>query len=65
MWNGDSKSYNRVKGVYEDAGIEVEKKECIGHVQKRVMCKDNFSGLYSIPSIFEVRYLCMFLHSMN
>lgn len=34
--DGDSKSYNRVKGVYQDAGIEVEKKECIGHVQKRV-----------------------------
>ena len=32
----DSKSYSRVKGVYQNAGIEVEKKECIGHVQKRV-----------------------------
>ena len=37
-FNGDghSKSFSRVKGVYEDAGIEMEKKECIGHVQKRV-----------------------------
>ena len=34
--DGDSKSYNRVKGVYGDDGIEVEKKECIGRVQKRV-----------------------------
>ena len=34
--DGDSKSYNRVKGVYGDDGIEVEKKEYIGHVQKRV-----------------------------
>ena len=34
--DGDSKSFSRVKGVYEDAGIEMEKKECIGHVQKRV-----------------------------
>ena len=25
-----------MKGVYEDDGIEMEKKECIGHVQKRV-----------------------------
>ena len=33
---GDSKSYSRVKDVYQDAGIEVEKKECIGNVQKRV-----------------------------
>ena len=40
--DGYSKSYNRVKGVYEDDGIEVEKKECIGHAQKRVgtaLCK--------------------------
>ena len=34
--DGDSKSFTRVKGVYEDDGIEMEKKECIGHVQKRV-----------------------------
>ena len=34
--DGDSKSYSRVKDVYQDAGIEIEKKECIGHVQKRV-----------------------------
>ncbi|CAH3046832.1 unnamed protein product, partial [Porites lobata] len=34
--DGDSKSFSRVKGVYEDAGIEMGKKECIGHVQKRV-----------------------------
>ena len=25
-----------MKGVYEDDGIEMEKKECIGHVQKKV-----------------------------
>ena len=34
--DGDSKSFTRVKGVYEDDGIEMEKKECIGHVKKRV-----------------------------
>ena len=34
--DGDSKSFTRVKGVYGDDGIEMEKKECIGHVQKRV-----------------------------
>ena len=34
--NGDSKSFTRVKGVYVDDGIEMENKECIGHVQKRV-----------------------------
>ena len=34
--DGDSKSFTRVKGVYEDVRIEMEKKECIGHVQKRV-----------------------------
>lgn len=34
--DGDSKSFSRVKGVYEDADVEMEKKECIGHVQKRV-----------------------------
>ena len=34
--DGDSESFTRVKGVYEDDGIEMETKECIGHVQKRV-----------------------------
>ena len=28
-------SSSGVNGVYQDAGIEVEKKECIDHVQKR------------------------------
>ena len=34
--DGDSKSFSRIKNIYQDAGILVEKKECIGHVQKRV-----------------------------
>jgi len=34
--DGDSKSFNRVKEVYQADGIIVEKRECIGHVQKRV-----------------------------
>ena len=34
--DGDNKSYNRVKGVCGVDVIEVEKMECIGHVQKRV-----------------------------
>ena len=34
--DGDNKSYSRVKDVYQDAGIEIEKKECISHVQKKV-----------------------------
>jgi hypothetical protein len=32
--NGDSKAYNEVENAYEN--IHVEKKECVGHVQKRV-----------------------------
>ena len=32
--DGDSKAYNEVENAYEN--IHVEKKECIGHVQKRV-----------------------------
>ncbi|XP_032217741.1 uncharacterized protein LOC116601166 [Nematostella vectensis] len=32
----DSKGFARVENVYEDMGITAEKKECIGHVQKRV-----------------------------
>ena len=31
---GDSKSFSEVKNTY--TGIEVQKRECIGHVQKRV-----------------------------
>ena len=34
--DGDSKSFNKVKDVYQASGITVEKRECIGHVQKRV-----------------------------
>lgn len=34
--DGDSKSYNRVKDVYSAVGIQIAKKECIGHVQNRV-----------------------------
>ena len=34
--DGDSKSFNQVKDTYREDGIEVCKKECIGHVQKRV-----------------------------
>ena len=34
--DGDSKSYNQVKDVYSADGIQVVKKECVGHVQKRV-----------------------------
>lgn len=33
--DGDSKSFSRVQDVYQDSGITVEKKVCIGHVQKR------------------------------
>ena len=32
--DGDSKAYNEVENCYKDA--HVEKKECVGHVQKRV-----------------------------
>lgn len=34
--DGDSKSYNQVKDICAADGIQVEKEECIGHVQKRV-----------------------------
>ena len=34
LGDGDSKSYPAVKSIYP--GVEVEKLECIGHVQKRV-----------------------------
>ena len=32
--DGDSKAYNRVENIYKN--VHVEKKECVGHVQKRV-----------------------------
>ena len=34
--DGDSKSYSLVKDVYQVYDIEVQKKECVGHVQKRL-----------------------------
>ena len=34
--DGDSKSHKQVKNVYSEGGIQVVKKECIGHVQKRL-----------------------------
>lgn len=36
LYSGDSKSYNQVNNVYSADGIQVVKKECVGHVQKRV-----------------------------
>ena len=42
--DGDSKCYSRVKAVYKDPGIEVQKRECIAHVQKKdgtTLCKFN------------------------
>ena len=34
--DGNSKSYAAVKDVYEEDNVTVTKKECVGHVQKRV-----------------------------
>ena len=34
--DGESKSFSSVQDVFQDSGITVEKKEYIGHVQKRV-----------------------------
>ena len=34
--DGDSKGFNGVENTYKDSGIKVVKKECVGHVQKRV-----------------------------
>ena len=34
--DGDSKSFNLVKDQYNIYDIEVQKKECVGHVQKRL-----------------------------
>mgnify|MGYP001797974972 FL=1 len=34
--DGDSKGYNVVRNTYSEKGVEVVKKECVGHVQKRV-----------------------------
>ena len=38
MVMGDSKSYSTVKNVYKPP-YEIEKFECVGHVQKRVGCR--------------------------
>ena len=34
--DGDSKSYAAVKDVYKEDNVTITKKECVGHVQKRV-----------------------------
>ena len=34
--DGDSKGFNGVENTYMDNGLKVVKKECLGHVQKRV-----------------------------
>ena len=34
--DGDSKGFNEVQRTYEDKGVAVVKKECVGHVQKCV-----------------------------
>lgn len=38
--DGGQQDFSRVKSVYEDSGIEVGKKECIGHGE--IICKQNF-----------------------
>ena len=34
--DGDSKGFSEVQDVYSKENVEVVKKECVGHVQKRV-----------------------------
>ena len=34
--DGDSKGFNKVENTYKDKGVNIVKKECVGHVQKRV-----------------------------
>lgn len=34
--DGDSKGFSGVEKTYIDKGLKVVKKECVGHVQKRV-----------------------------
>ena len=34
--DGDSKGFNKVENTYRDKGVTITKKECVGHVQKRV-----------------------------
>lgn len=34
--DGDSRGFNEVERTYEDKGVSVQKKECVGHVQKHV-----------------------------
>lgn len=34
--DGDSKGFAKVENTYKDKGVTITKKECVGHVQKRV-----------------------------
>ncbi len=34
--DGDSKGFSEVQDMYSEENVEVVKKECVGHVQKRV-----------------------------
>ena len=34
--DGDSKGFTQVESTYKDKGVNIVKKECVGHVQKRV-----------------------------
>ena len=34
--DGESKNYNAVQDVYKEDNVTVVKKECVGHVQKRL-----------------------------
>ena len=34
--DGDSNGFNTVENTYKDKGVNIVKKECVGHVQKRV-----------------------------
>ena len=34
--DGDSNGFNKVENTYKDEGVNIVKKECVRHVQKRV-----------------------------
>ena len=34
--DGDSKGFAKVENTYRDEGVTITKKECVGHIQKRV-----------------------------
>ena len=61
--DGGQQDFSRVKSVYEDSGIEVGKKECIGHGE--IICKQNFLIANELWPLYALYFFCSFTYVVS